>query len=72
MEDYLEQTGMLNERVLALLLQTVIYSLKAGEFWLAVFPCSVDRTIPKDVSGKSMYICYTENHFEVVTAVWRR
>ena len=59
MEDYLERTGMAHSgtwgtdfemAVLAHLLQTVVYSFKAGEFWLVVFPCSIDRTIPEDVA----------------------
>ena len=80
-QDYLDRTAMAHNgtwgtdfemAVLAHLLQTVIYSFKAGQYWLAVFPCSIDRTIPEDVSGKSMYIYYTGNHFEVVTAIRRR
>ena len=79
--NYLEQTGMARSgtwgtdfemAILAHLLQTVVYSFKAGEYWLVVFPGSIDRTTPEDVSGKSMYIYYTGNHFEVVTAIRRR
>ena len=63
--NHLEQTGMARSgtwgtdfemAIQAHLLQTVVYSFKAGEYWLAVFPGSIDRTIPEDVSGKSMYI----------------
>ena len=71
-DSYLEQTGMANNGtwgtdfeigILAHLLQTVIYSFKAGEFWLAMFPGSVNRTIPEDVYGKSMYIILHRESF---------
>ena len=71
-DSYLEQTGMANNgtwgtdfemAILAHLLQTVIYSFKAGEFWLAMFPGGVNRTIPEDVYGKSMYIILHRESF---------
>jgi len=59
--------------VLAHLLQTVVYSYNAtGEYWIACFPHSIDKTIPEDVRVKSMYIHFIGNHFEVVTSVRRR
>ena len=81
-EQYLEQTRMAESgmwgtdfemSVLAHLLQTVVYSYNAtGGYWMACFAHSIDKTIPEDVNVKSMYIHYTGNHFEVVTAVRRR
>ena len=59
--------------VLSHLLQTVVYSFNvAGGYWIACFANSIDKTIPEDVNVKSMYICYTDIHFEVVTTVRKR
>jgi len=81
-EDYLEQTQMaingtwgtdFEMCLLSHLLHTVIYSYNKPEgYWIACFAHSIEKTIPEDVNVKSMYINYTGNHFEVVTAVRRR
>ena len=77
-EDYLTRTCMATEGtwgtdfemcLLAHLLDTIVYSYKAGEFWIACFPNGIDHALPEDVSKKSLYIYYTGNHYDVVTRV---
>ena len=55
--------------LLAHLLDTVVYSYKAGQFWIACFPKGIDHSLPENVNKKSMYIYYTGNHYDVVTGV---
>ena len=45
--------------LLAHLLDTVVYSYKAGQFWIACFPKGIDHSLPENVNKKSMYIYYT-------------
>ena len=68
-EDYLTRTCMATEGtwgtdfemcLLAHMLDTVVYSYKAGEFWIACFPKGIDHALLEDVSKKSLYIYYTE------------
>ena len=37
--------------------------------WAAYFPNGVDRSIPRDVRQKSLYLYFTHNHFMVITAI---
>ena len=77
-ENYLARTDMavsgtwgtdFEMTLLAHLLDTVVYSYKAGQFWIACFPKGIDHSLPEDVNKKSMYIYYTGNHYDVVTGV---
>ena len=49
------------------MLDTVVYSYKAGQFWIGCFPRGIDHSLPEDISKRSLYIYYTGNHFNVVT-----
>ena len=78
-EDYLTRTSMDVEgswgtdfemTLLAHMLDTVVYSYKAGEFWAACFPKGIDHSLPEDVAKKSLYIYYTGSHYDVVTRVF--
>ena len=40
--------------------------------WAAYFPNNVDRSIPRDVGQRSLYVYFTNSHFEVVTAIRSR
>ena len=80
-EDYLTRTSMASVGewgtdfemcLLAHMLDTVVYSYKAGQFWIACFPKGIDHSLPEDVSKRSLYIYYTGNHFNVVTRVLPR
>ena len=53
--------------LLAHMLDIVVCSYKAGQFWIACFPKGIDHSLPKDVNKKSIYI--TGNHYDVVTKV---
>ena len=55
--------------LLAHMLDIVVYSYKAGQYWIACSPHGIDHSVPEDVNRKSMYIYYTGNHYEVVTSV---
>jgi len=55
--------------LLAHMVDTVVYSCKADEFWIACFSNGIDDDLPEDVSKKSMYIYYTGNHYDVGTRV---
>ena len=50
------------------LLDTVVYSYKAGQFWIACFPKGIDHSLPEDVNKKSIYIYYS-NHYDVIAGV---
>ena len=80
-ENYLARTNMANEgawgtdlemSLLAHMLDIVVYSYKAGQFWIACFPKGIDHSLPEDVNKKSIYIYYTGNHYEVVTKILPR
>ena len=80
-EDYLTRTSMAEEGtwgtdfemcLLAHMLNTVVYSYKAGQYWIACFPKGIDHALSEDVSKRSLYIYYTGNHFNVVTRVLPR
>ena len=80
-EDYLNRTSMAEEGtwgtdfemcLLAHMLGTVVYSYKAGQYWIACFPRGIDHASSEDVSKRSLYIYYTGNHFNVVTKVLPR
>ena len=80
-EDYLTRTSMASVGewgtdfemcLLAHMLDTVVYSYKAGQFWIACFLKGIDHSLPEDVSKRSLYIYYTGNHFNVVTRVLPR
>ena len=60
---------------LAHMLRTPVYCYDASQhnhIWTALFPNTVDRSIPRDVRQKSLYIYFSNNHFEVVTAIRSR
>ena len=40
--------------------------------WAAYFPYDVDRSIPRDVGQRSLYIYFTNSHFDAVTAIRSR
>ena len=80
-EAYLAQTRMavngvwgtdFEMSILAHKLNTIVYSYKEDEYWIACFANGIDKSIPKDINCQSMYIYYTGNHFDVVTSVHRR
>ena len=80
-ENYLARTNMANEgawgtdlemSLLAHMLDIVVYSYKAGQFWIACFPKGIDHSLPEDVNKKSIYIYYTGNHYDVVTKILPR
>ena len=80
-EIYLARTNMANEgawgtdlemSLLAHMLDIVVYSYKAGQFWIACFPKGIDYSLPEDVNKKSIYIYYTGNHYDVVTKILPR
>ena len=58
--------------LLAHMLGTVVYSYKAGQYWIACFPKGIDHALSEDVSKRSLYIYHTGNHFNVVTKVLPR
>ena len=77
-ENYLTRTRMamsgtwgtdFEMTLLAHLLDMVVYSYKAGQYWIAYFPKEIDHSLPENVNKKSMYIYYTGNHYDDVTAV---
>ena len=56
---------------LAHMLNSPVYCYDASQcyyIWAAYFPNDVDRSIPRDVGQRSLYIYFISNHFEVVTA----
>jgi len=55
--------------VLAHKLNAIVYSFKAGEYWIACFANAIDKSLPQDVN---CYIYYTGNHFDVVTSIHKR
>ena len=77
-EDYLMRTDMASsgtwgtdfEMTLpAHMLDTIVYSYKAGQYWIACSPQGIDHSMPNDVNRKSIYIYYTGTHYEVVTGM---
>ena len=55
--------------LLAHMLDTIVYSYKAGQYWIACSPHGIDHSLPEDVNRKSLYIHYTGTHYEVVTGM---
>jgi len=53
-------------------LNTIVYSYKADEYWIACFDNGIDKSIPENVNCQFMHIYYTGNHFDVVTSIQRR
>ena len=76
-ENYLTRTDMATSGIwddfemilLAHMLDTIVYSYKAGQYWIASSPHGIDHSLPKDVNRKSLYIYYTATHYEVVTGI---
>ena len=63
-EDYLTRTSMAEEGtwgtdfemcLLAHMLNTVVHSYKAGQYWIACFPKGIDHALSEDVSKRSLY-----------------
>ena len=55
------------------MLNTVVYSFDAGSnIWQAFTYQFVNRSLPCDYTGKSIYLWYGQLHFKVVTLVRRR
>ena len=53
--------------ILAYMLNTVIYTHNSSDYWLPCLPHGIDRSIPYNVSCRSLYIYnYNETHFDVV------
>ena len=82
-EDYLSRSHIADNGVwggdfemciVAHLLDTPVYSFQGGDgdYWLACFPHSIDRSIPENVNVQSMYIFLRSSHFQVVTGVRKR
>ena len=83
-EEYVRQTRMDCDKVwgtnvemacLAHILRAPVYCYDASQcyhIWAAYFPNSVDRSIPRDVQHRSLYIYFANNHFEVVNAIRNR
>ena len=83
-EEYVRQTRMDCDEVwgsnvemacLAHILRTPVYCYDASQryqIWAAYFPNTVDRSIPRDVHHRSLYIYFANNHFEVVCAIRNR
>ena len=60
---------------LAHMLNSPIYCYDASQryhIWAAYFPNDVDRSIPRDVRQRSLYIYFANNHFQVITAIRSR
>ena len=58
--------------VLSHVLNTVIYTYNSSGYWLACLPHGIDRSIPYNITCKSLYIYnYNETHFDVVTDIHR-
>ena len=55
--------------LVAHMLDTIVYSYKAGQYWIACSPQGIDHSMPNDVNRKSIYIYYTGTHYEVVTGM---
>ena len=77
-EDYLMHTDMASSgtwvidfemTLLAHMLDTIVYSYKAGQYWIACSPQGIDHSMPNDVNRQSIYIYYTGTHYEVVTGM---
>ena len=83
-EEYVRQTRIDCDKVcgtnvemacLAHILRAPVYCYDASQhyhIWAAYFPNSVDRSIPRDVQHRSLYIYFANNHFEVVNAIQNR
>ena len=83
-EEYVRQTRMDCNKVwginvemacLAHILRAPVYCYDASQryhIWAAYFPNSVNRSIPRDVQHRSLYIYFANNHFEVVNAIRNR
>ena len=83
-EEYILRTRMDHETVwgtniemacLAHMLNSPVYCYDASQryhIWAAYFPNNVDRSIPRDVRKRSLYIYFANNHFQVVTAIRSR
>ena len=55
------------------MLNTVVYNFDAGSNTWQVFTYQfVNRSLPWDYTGKSIYLWYGQSHFNVVTSVRRR
>ena len=40
-----------------------------GALWATYFPSDVERSIPRDIRQKSLYIYFTSDHFSVISSV---
>ena len=84
LQDYIEQTRMDDDTVwgtnvemasLAHILGAPVYCYDASQryhIWTAYFSNNVNRSIPRNVQHRSLYIYFANNHFEVVTAIRSR
>ena len=77
-ENYLTRTDMamsgtwgtdFEMTLLVHMLDTIVYSYKAGQYWIACSPHGIDHSLPEDINRKSLYIYYTGIHYEVVTGM---
>ena len=77
-DDYLTRTDMASSgtwgtdfeiTLLAHMLDTIVYSYKAGQYWIACTPHGIDHSLPENVNRKSIYIYYTGTHCKVVTGM---
>ena len=58
--------------VLAHLVNAVVYNFNSSGYWIAFFPHGIDRSIPENVTSKSLYIYNIHRlHFDVVTNICR-
>ena len=80
-EDYIHQTEMdrngkwgtnVEMACLAHLISSPVYCYDASQrhhIWAAYFPSDVDRSIPRDIRQKSLYIYFANDHFNVISSV---
>ena len=40
-----------------------------GALWATYFPSDVERSIPRDIRQKLLYIYFTSDHFSVISSV---
>ena len=77
-EEYILQTiwgTNVEMACLAHMLNSPVYCYDASQryhIWAAYFPNNVDRSIPRDVGQRSLYIYFANNNFQVVTAISSR
>lgn len=83
-EEYILQTRMDQETIwgtnvemacLAHMLNSPVYCYDASQrhhIWAAYFPNNVDRSIPVDVGRRSLYIYFSNSHFQVVMTIRSR